>query len=192
MTSPRSIDNGVSSRTARVTLVDDPVDVARNLLNRSKRLGCTEPHHYLLPFRPKKGTYNPDRPQKDWRYALREMLVAANIRVSFYSFRHHAITKLLEHHDVSEETAKAMAGHISEKIIKRYSHVRIEVKRAAVEALERIAPKSVTGTVSSSRKGLLRFPVFSFVSARSGATRFGGTRSVPGSGDIAKEAPDVD
>jgi len=35
VTSPRSIDSGVSSRIARAIRVDDPVDVARNFVNRS-------------------------------------------------------------------------------------------------------------------------------------------------------------
>jgi len=113
------------------------------LCERAKRLGCTEPHHYLIPFRIKKGTYDPERPAKGWRYALHEMLVAAGLHISAYSFRHHAITKLLENPDVSEATAEAIAGHISQRMKKRYSHTRIEVKRAAVQALERIAPKSV-------------------------------------------------
>ncbi len=113
------------------------------LWNRAEKLGCKLPHHYLIPFRVKRGTYDPDRPAKGWRYALHEMLVAADLRISAYSFRHHAITKLLESPDVSEETAEALAGHISHRMKKRYSHTRIEAKRTAVEALERIAPKPV-------------------------------------------------
>jgi integrase len=113
-----------------------------HLWQRAEKLGCIEPHHYLIPFRLKKGTYEPERPAMGWRYALNEMLVCANLHISAYSFRHHAITKLLENADVSEQTAEAIAGHISERMKKRYSHTRIEVKRAAVDALERIGPKS--------------------------------------------------
>lgn len=113
-----------------------------HLWERCEDLGCSEPHHYLIPFRLRKGTYDPERPAQGWRYALREMLAVAGIRLSAYSFRHHAITKLLENPDVSEETAEAIAGHISHRMKKRYSHTRIEVKRAAVEALQRIKPKS--------------------------------------------------
>jgi len=36
---------------------------------------------------------------------------------------------------VSEETTEAIAGHISHRMKKRYSHVRIEVMRAAVRAM---------------------------------------------------------
>jgi integrase len=113
------------------------------LIERAKKLGAREPYHYVMPFRLAVGNFDPNRPALGWRSALRQMLHAADIRISAYSFRHHAITKLLENPDVSEETAEALAGHISHRMKKRYSHTRIEVRRAAVEALERIAPQSV-------------------------------------------------
>jgi integrase len=112
------------------------------LWKRAEKLGCFQPHHYLLPFRLKKGSYDPERPALGWRYALHEMLAVADLHISAYSFRHHAITKLLETPNISEETAESIAGHISQRIKKRYSHVRLEAKRAAVEALQRIAPQS--------------------------------------------------
>jgi len=49
----------------------------------------------------------------------------------------------------SEETAESIAGHISHRMKKRYSHTRIEIKRAAVEALGRIGPKSTGGNFSA-------------------------------------------
>jgi integrase len=112
-----------------------------HLLKRAKSIGVSESWHYLVPFRVARGKYDPERPATSCRSALREMLAMAGIKVSFYSFRHHAITKLLENSNVSEGTAVAMAGHIDKRMLKRYSHTRIEAKRAAVMALERIAPK---------------------------------------------------
>lgn len=114
------------------------------LRERSRRLGCTEPHHYLLPFRIHRGLYDPERPCKSWRTAHNALCMAAEIDVSPYSFRHHAITKLLENPDVSDETSEALAGHISSRMKKRYSHTRLSVKRAAVEALGKIGPRSAS------------------------------------------------
>ncbi len=37
-----------------------------------------------------------------------------------------------EHPDVSEESVEAVAGHISRQMKKRYSHVRLAARRAAV------------------------------------------------------------
>jgi len=111
------------------------------LLQRAKKLGAIEPHHYLLPYRIHRAKYDPTQPAKGWRTAHNQLCGACEITVSPYAFRHHSITKLLENPTISEETAEAIAGHISPRMKKRYSHVRIEVKRAAVEALSRIAPK---------------------------------------------------
>ena len=115
----------------------------QHLLKRAKSLGCAEGGHFLIPFQIARGNYDPSRPAVTCRTALRQILTAAGVQISFYSFRHHAITKLLENPDVSDETVEAIAGHVSERMKKRYSHTRLHVKRAAVEALERIRPQSV-------------------------------------------------
>jgi len=49
--------------------------------------------------------------------------------------RHTAITDILQLGHVSEETAKSIAGHISAHILKTYSHIRMDAKRAALDAL---------------------------------------------------------
>jgi integrase len=138
-----------------IPLNDSAWKAIEHLIKRAKDLGSIEPHHYLIPFRICRGKYDPERPAKGWRSAQREILASAGIECSSYTFRHHAITKLLENPDVSEETAEAIAGHISHRMKKRYSHTRLEVKRAAVEALQRIGPKSVTveKTPSHSKSG---------------------------------------
>lgn len=127
------------------------------LLDRAHSIGCADPEHYLLPFRVHRGTYDPTRPARGWRTAHNQLCGAAGITVSPYSFRHHAITRLLENAEVSEETAEAIAGHISHRMKKRYSHTRLHVRRAAVEALERVGRKPVAsvqkGPVTRAQKG---------------------------------------
>jgi len=56
-------------------------------------------------------------------------------KLRMYDLRHHAITALLENPDISEETVEDIAGHVSRRMKKRYSHIRMEYKRAAVEAI---------------------------------------------------------
>ncbi|MGA9738706.1 MAG: tyrosine-type recombinase/integrase [Candidatus Sulfotelmatobacter sp.] len=129
-------------RIRRIALNSVALRAIEYLWERAKKLGCREPEHYLIPFRKKKGAYDPERPAMSWRYALNEMFVAAEITdISAYAFRHHALTKLVENPKISLETVRSIAGHISPLIINRYSHVRLDAQRAAVEALERIAPK---------------------------------------------------
>ena len=48
--------------------------------------------------------------------------------------RHTAIAKLAEE-GVPDSTMKALAGHVHEKMLERYSHIRMAAKREAVEAL---------------------------------------------------------
>src|SRR5260370_41882955 len=52
----------------------------------------------------------------------------------FHDLRHHAITELAES-QVSDQTIMAIAGHVSQKMLARYSHVRTEARRQAVLAL---------------------------------------------------------
>jgi len=52
-----------------------------------------------------------------------------------YDLRHHAITRLLENPDISEQTVKDIAGHVSKHILERYSHIRMAKKRDALDAL---------------------------------------------------------
>ena len=129
------------SRIRVLPLNEAALDAMGYLYRRAGDLGSSEPNHYLLPFRVKRGTYDPTRPCKGWRTAQEEMLAAADIHISAYSYRHHAITKLLENPEVSEKTAEALAGHISQKMKDRYAHIRLDIKRQAVEALQRIGKK---------------------------------------------------
>jgi integrase len=50
----------------------------------------------------------------------------------FHDLRHDAITRLLTNSKVSIQTAKAIAGHISQRIVDRYAHSYLEDRRAAV------------------------------------------------------------
>jgi len=52
----------------------------------------------------------------------------------FHDLRHHAITELAES-QASERTIMAIAGHISPKMLDHYSHIRMDAKRKALEAL---------------------------------------------------------
>jgi hypothetical protein len=48
---------------------------------------------------------------------------------------HLHLTRLLESPGVSEETAKSLAGHVSKRMLERYSHIRTERKRDAIAEL---------------------------------------------------------
>jgi len=52
----------------------------------------------------------------------------------FHDLRHHAITELAES-QMSDQTIMAIAGHVSQRMLGRYSHVRSEARKKAVAAL---------------------------------------------------------
>jgi integrase len=52
----------------------------------------------------------------------------------FHDLRHHAITELAES-QASDRTIMSIAGHVSQQMLAHYSHVRIEAKRTALNAL---------------------------------------------------------
>jgi integrase len=52
----------------------------------------------------------------------------------FHDLRHHAITELAES-QASDRTIMSIAGHVSQQMLAHYSHVRIEAKRTALDAL---------------------------------------------------------
>jgi hypothetical protein len=55
-------------------------------------------------------------------------------RVAARAQRHHAITELAES-QASDRTIMSIAGHVSQRILAHYSHVRIEAKRKALDPL---------------------------------------------------------
>jgi integrase len=88
------------------------------------------------------------RPITAWRTAWRSMLKTAKVpHTRFYNTRHTAITDLLQNPAASEQTVKAIAGHVSQKMLERYSHTRTDAKRKAVESLSQ--PKTATNLLQS-------------------------------------------
>jgi integrase len=79
----------------------------------------------------------------------------------FHDLRHAAITKLAEQ-GVPDSTMKALAGHTHEKMLERYSDIRMAAKAEAVEALlalPRVANKN--GVSKESPKSKPKIKAFS-------------------------------
>ncbi len=95
---------------------------------------------------PDKERIDPSKPITSWRSAWRVALKRARLQIRFHDLRHTCITKLAES-QVSEQTLMAIAGHVSRKMIEHYSHIRMEAKRAALDAIAAQPLPSVDGTV---------------------------------------------
>ena len=123
-------------RIRTIPLNDESLEGARLALERAKRLGATEPEHYLFPFRIHRSKFDPTKHQTTFKTAWKKLIAEAKLPgFRMYDLRHHAITALLENPEVSEETVEDIAGHVSRRMKKRYSHIRMESKRAAVSAI---------------------------------------------------------
>jgi integrase len=135
--------------------------VILELYRRSQALGGTEPSHFLFPAC-ETAHIDPTRGIKSWRTAWRRLTraipcpgcgllqnpgktcVACETSIAslkspfegfrFHDLRHQAITELAES-KASDQTIMSIAGHVSRKMLQHYSHVRLDAKRNALDAL---------------------------------------------------------
>ena len=59
----------------------------------------------------------------------------AGIKGRWHDNRHTFITDLAESGEAADETIQDLAGHVSKRMLKHYSHIRTQAKRRAVDAL---------------------------------------------------------
>ncbi len=144
-----------------IPLNADAWAVILELYKRSQALGGTEPSHFLFPAC-ETAHIDPTRGIKSWRTAWRrltraiqcpgcallqnpgEVCVGCEASIAalkspfegfrFHDLRHQAITELAES-KASDQTIMSIAGHVSRKMLQHYSHVRLEAKRDALDAL---------------------------------------------------------
>jgi integrase len=144
-----------------IPLNADAWAVILELYSRAQTLGGFEASHFLFPAC-ETAHIDPTRPMKSWRTAWRRLTRAVQccgcgllqnaaavyskcgvdtsklkspfMGFRFHDLRHQAITELAESR-ASDQTIMSIAGHVSKKMLQHYSHVRIEAKRNALDAL---------------------------------------------------------
>ena len=124
-------------------------DATRALAEWAEHFPERKLEHYIFPAceNARIDTANPDytkvdpsRPAKSWRTAWRHARRAAGLKVRFHDLRHCALTKLAET-QASDETIKAIAGHVSKKMLEHHSHIRRAAKRTALNAISTRQPE---------------------------------------------------
>ena len=81
------------------------------------------------------GNVDPTKPQKSWRTAWRRLTKEAGLQgLRFHDLRHAAITTLAES-GLPDQTIMGRAGHVSQRMLGHYIHIRMNAKRAAVDVL---------------------------------------------------------
>jgi hypothetical protein len=129
------------NRVRLIPLEGSAFDVCKYALDQAEKKGSVSPEHYVFPFCNKVNNYDPTRHQTTLKTSWQQMLKYAGITsLRMYDLRHTAITRLCEDPENSEETIESIAGHITHQMKKRYCHIRVEARRAA---LARLAPARV-------------------------------------------------
>ncbi len=170
-----------------IPLNDDAMAATLELYKRAQCLGANAMDHFVFPAC-ENGNIDPTRPQTTWRTAWRKLTCAVQcdrcgqtqnpadrccnkecgadidelrsplVGLRFHDLRHHAITELAES-QASEQTIMSIAGHVSSKMLAHYSHVRLDAKRRALEALGGSGPGSyVTKYVTNQLSTLIANP----------------------------------
>jgi len=76
------------------------------------------------------------RSMGSWRKAWLNCCKSAGVRYRWHDLRHTFISRLAENANVSEQTIRSLAGHVSRQMLERYSHIRSQAKQAAIRVLE--------------------------------------------------------
>ena len=105
------------------------------MVERADLLGHTEPDHFLWPAC-QWGRYDATQPMLKWDTAWRALRDAAGLpRFRFHDLRHTVITELAEL-GVADHVLESISGHLSRRMLEHYSHIRIDAKRQALDALD--------------------------------------------------------
>ena len=107
---------------------------------RAELLGGAEQEHFVFAsYKPVHGQmefFDPTRAMRSWKKAWSKSTAKAGLNgLRFHDLRHDAISKLLTDPSVSAQTVKAIAGHVSQRMLNRYSHIELDARREALEAL---------------------------------------------------------
>jgi hypothetical protein len=104
------------------------------------------PDSYLFPrhqvglagYQRKPYLYDVDltNPVSEWKSAWKLARRAAGVNYRWHDLRHTFVSRLAENPKVSEQTITALAGHVSKRMLERYSHIRAQAKRDAILAIE--------------------------------------------------------
>jgi len=98
-----------------------------------EKFGATRPEWYVFPFGRPRPT-DPTRPITTFKTAWRNVRKNAKVTGRWHDNRHTLITDLAES-GAGDQTIMDIAGHVSKRMLRHYSHIRMEAKRAALESI---------------------------------------------------------
>jgi integrase len=131
-----------------VPLNAESYEVLLKLRRRAEKFGIIDTCHFVFAaIRPKfrfdgktrlsviSFEFDPTRPVGSWRTAWRTITKKAGLSgFRFHDLRHTAISSLGEA-GVPDRVIMDIAGHVSQRMLRRYSHIQLEAKRVAMQVL---------------------------------------------------------
>ena len=90
--------------------------------------------HRCKPSAGKKRPLDPTKPITSLKTAWRNAKKRAGVEGRWHDTRHTLITELAES-GAGDQTIMDIAGHVSRQMLSRYSHIRMEAKRTALDAV---------------------------------------------------------
>src|SRR4051812_20274417 len=100
-----------------------------------RRFGECRPEWFVFAF----GTplpKDPTRPITSFKTAWTKVREKAGVKGRWHDNRHTLVTELAES-GAGDEVIMSIAGHVSRAMLSRYSHVRMEAKRRALDEIAR-------------------------------------------------------
>ena len=139
--------------------MDEAVAALARLRARAESFGPVKPSHYVFAAFVPKFTFsgkrvigydvtefNPTTHVNSWRTAWRSLTKKAGLPgFRFHDLRHCVITSLAES-GAPDSVIMGIAGHVSRRMLERYSHVRMETKLQTLEKLANIGKREGYGT----------------------------------------------
>ena len=99
----------------------------------TRRFGACKPEWFVFGF----GTplpKDPTRPITSFKTAWTKVRKNAGVKGRWHDNRHTLVTELAES-GAGDEVIMSIAGHVSRAMLSRYSHVRMEAKRSALDEI---------------------------------------------------------
>jgi integrase len=121
------------------------------------RFGHLQPDWYVFPFG-KPWPSDPTRPIVTLKTSWNNVRAKAKVTGRWHDNRHTLITDLAES-GAADETIRQIAGHVSQQMLKHYSHIRMAAKRQALEGIlttHKMSRAGVTTTQKSAQSELKR------------------------------------
>jgi integrase len=98
-----------------------------------EKFKACRPEWFVFPFGKPRPT-DPTRPVTSFKTVWNKIRTEAKVTGRWHDNRHTLVTELAES-GAGDEVIMSIAGHVSRQMLSRYSHVRNEAKRKALDEI---------------------------------------------------------